>query len=190
MMMTKLRYMRRKRWEESFIATRGGLAISQNSLTRLSWNLASTAIGLSSALLVLGCGGPEYRPSASTEANQSVKPAPKKSDKQIVIAQPGANQKNVGQNNSAIVAVDPATQAILNACIAAAKAVSSGQTTAGQPKSPASVAPVGATPATTVASSVSTITCSDGKTYQLPIGVQQNAQSQQSRPVVQMPRQP
>jgi hypothetical protein len=154
----------------------GGLFISQNTVTRLSWNLASMAFGLSSVVLVIGCGGPEYRPSASTEANQSVAQAPKKPDKQIVIAQPGADQKNVGQNNSAIVAVDPTTQAILNACIAAAKAAGN---------APASVALVETAPAATAGTA--TITC-NGKTYQLPASVQQTGQPLQTKPVVQMPQ--
>jgi hypothetical protein len=160
----------------------GGLLISQNTVTRLSWNLASMAFGLSSALLVIGCGGPEYRPSASTEANQSVAQAPKKPDKQIVIAQPGADQKNVGQNNSAIVAVDPTTQAILNACIAAAKAAGNGPT-AVQPNSPASVARVESAPAATAGTA--TITC-NGKTYVLPRNVQ--AQQSSGPQVVGMPQ--
>jgi hypothetical protein len=145
------------------------------------------AFGLSSAMLVIGCGGPEYRPSASTEANQSQKPdAAKSKDPIIVIAQPKPDQTNAGAKTSSAVAVDPASQNLINACIAAAKAAGNGPM-AVQPSAPASVALVETAAAATAGTA--TITC-NGKTYPLPSSVQQTGQPlQTNKPVVQMPQQ-
>jgi hypothetical protein len=140
------------------------------------------AFGLSSALLVIGCGGPEYRPSASAEANQSVKQEqvkPKES-KEIVIAKPDQTG-----------ALDPSKQAVLNACLAAA-ANTAAQPNAGAQSGTPAMALTATAPA--AAASTVTITC-NGQTYIVPkptIGqqnAQPNAQSQQTRPVVQMPQQ-
>ena len=144
------------------------------------------AFGLSSALLVIGCGGPEYRPSASTEANQSQKPAPPPPAQTIEIA---AGSKRSAENGA--TGTEAALNSACNDAIAAARAI------AKQPTVPGSVARVGTAPAATTVTTVRTITCSDGKTYPLPTSVQPNvqpnvqssAQPQQTRPVVQMPQQ-
>jgi hypothetical protein len=143
------------------------------------------AFGLSSALLVFGCGGPEYRPSASAEANQSQKPAPANSKNPIEIA-------TGGQQAAAEKACDEA----IAAATAAARATGSRRLAATQSDTPA-IAPVGTAQDGTAgsektgafvprSSSSATITC-NGKTYQVPASVQPTGQPQQPKPVVQMP---